>query len=83
MKRAPDSGDAADPSQVVVAPASVAPGSVETRPLLPHRLSVEHLDSHPLGPELGLEEGWCPAFRVRIQFTVARGKVLWDGRAPR
>lgn len=75
--RSPTSGEGADPSQVVAGPAKVAPGSVEARPLLPHRLSLQHLDSHPLGTELGLEEGWCPAFRVRMAFTVERGTVLW------
>lgn len=75
--RSPGSGDGADPSQVVVGRAKVAPGSVETRPLPPHRLSLQHLDSHPLGPELGLREGWCPSFRVNMAFTVERGRVLW------
>jgi hypothetical protein len=56
------------------------PGSFEATPLGPHRLSVSQLASHPLGDELGLESGGLgPAFRVRMDFTVERGQVLWSG----
>jgi hypothetical protein len=69
--------------QIVTAPARIVPGSFSARALGGHRLELAALDSHPLGAELGLESGALgPSFRVRMDFTVEPGEVLWSGSAP-
>lgn len=44
-----------------------------------YRLTVSPLDSHPLGPELGLRDQTIRyAFRTESDFVLAPGRVLWD-----
>ncbi len=78
--RDPSGGGAASQLQIVTAPARIVPGSFSARALGAHRLQLSPLASHPLGAELGLESGALgPSFRVRMDFTVERGEVLWSG----
>lgn len=66
--------------QVTVAAAEIDPlTSFRARLLPPHELRVHRLDSHPLTERLGLESGRLGVcFRVRMDFTVGAGRVLWD-----
>ncbi len=81
--RDPTTPGMASQLQIVTAPARIVPGSFSARALGGHRLDVAPLASHPLGPELGLESGALgPSFRVRMDFTVEPGEVLWSGSAP-
>lgn len=77
--RSPDTDGAASQQQIVTAPARIVPGSFSAKPLGPYRLTVSDLASHPLQEQLGLQSGALgPAFRVRMDFTVDRGTVLWE-----
>jgi Acetoacetate decarboxylase (ADC) len=45
-----------------------------------HRLTVHRLDSHPVIDELGLQsQTLAAAYRVKMNFNVGGGRVLWDG----
>ncbi len=81
--RDPSTPGAASQLQIVTAPARIVPGSFSARALGGHRLELASLASHPLGPELGLESGALgPSFRVRMDFTVEPGQVLWSAPTP-
>jgi uncharacterized protein with NAD-binding domain and iron-sulfur cluster len=81
--RDPSTEGAASQLQIVTAPARIVPGSFSARPLGGHRLEVVPLDSHPLGAQLGLKDGPLgPSFRVRMDFVVERGQVLWSAGSP-
>src|SRR3954471_14212161 len=78
--RATDDGRQADLQQVVVAPAI-------TRNVRAHQLDhdydlkLHHLDSHPLGQELGLaDQRVTMACRLEFDFLIEAGRVLWDAR---
>jgi Acetoacetate decarboxylase (ADC) len=53
---------------------------LRARPILAeHRLTVRHLDSHPVREELGLESQTLGlAYEVEMDFDVGGGRVLWD-----
>jgi hypothetical protein len=71
-------GGGASQLQVVCAPARVDLDSFSAKVLGTHRLTLNQLDSHPLGEQLGLRSGPVgPCFRVKMDFTVDRGRVLW------
>jgi hypothetical protein len=64
---------------------------LRARPMLAeHRLTVHHLDSHPVRDELGLDSQTLGlAYEVEMDFDVGGGRVLWDaagggrgGRSP-
>jgi hypothetical protein len=54
--------------------------SISSVPLLrEHKLTVKHLDSHPVGEELGLKDQTLGlAYEAKVEFTVGGGRVLWD-----
>jgi hypothetical protein len=54
--------------------------SISPVPLLSeHKLTVHHLDSHPVGEELGLRsQKLGAAYKAKVEFTVGGGRVLWD-----
>jgi uncharacterized protein with NAD-binding domain and iron-sulfur cluster len=80
--RAPEGNGEASELQIVTAPARIVEGSFRAASLGTHRLELSPLASHPLEEQLGLESGPLgPAFRVRMDFTVENGRVLWS--APR
>jgi hypothetical protein len=57
--------------------------SISSAPLLnEHTLTVHHLDSHPVGEELGLSSQTLGvAYKANVEFTVGGGRVLWDAMA--
>lgn len=57
--------------------------SISAKPLLSeHTLTVQHLDSHPVFEELGLEDQTLGlAYEAKVEFTVGGGRVLWDAMA--
>jgi len=72
----------ASEQQITVAPARVDPERFSAEVLGPHELVVHELDSHPLADRLGLASGPVAlAFRVRMDFTIEPGRVLWDARS--
>jgi hypothetical protein len=78
--RATDDGRLADLQQVVEGPAIIE--RVRAR-RSPHdfALTVHHLDSHPLGRELGLADQRVRlAARLELDFTIQPGRVAWDAR---
>jgi hypothetical protein len=56
---------------------------LRARPMLAeHRLTVHHLDSHPVRDELGLDSQTLGlAYEVEMDFDVGGGRVLWDAAA--
>jgi hypothetical protein len=47
--------------------------------LAAHKLTVHHLDSHPVRDELGLDSQTLGlAYKVEMDFDVGSGRVLWD-----
>jgi hypothetical protein len=79
--RAVEDGQKAALQQVTEAPYKIL--KMSGRPLLHEwACTIEHLDSHPLREELGLEDQttrW--AFRTKSDFELEQGKVLWDAAA--
>ena len=71
-------GDHASFQQVVDAPIHItrlSGGMVAG----PHTLVIHHLDSHPIGEELGLQDQSTDhAFRLDMDFVLDTGSVLWD-----
>ena len=57
--------------------------SITAAPLLTeHRLTVKHLDSHPVFDDLGLQDQTLGvAYEAKVEFTVGGGRVLWDAMA--
>lgn len=76
--RSPAGGTAADVRQVVLAPAR--PRELRFRRLGRHEISMRRFDSHPLREQLGLRDRQRAllAHRVRMDFKVEVGKVLWS-----
>ena len=79
--RAVEDGQKAALQQVTEAPYKIL--KMSGRPLLHEwACTIEHLDSHPLREELGVEDQttrW--AFRTKSDFKLEQGKVLWDAAA--
>jgi hypothetical protein len=81
--RSPEDGRRAALQQVTEVPYRVL--RFRGRPLgREYRLTVEPLDSHPLGAELGLADQTIRyAFRTESDFVVEAGRVLWDSGSVR
>ncbi|QEC50466.1 hypothetical protein FSW04_24720 [Baekduia soli] len=78
--RATEDGRRADLQQVVVAPA-VTRNVRATQLRRDYDLTLHHLDSHPLGDELGLtDQRVTLAARLDFDFLIEAGTVAWAAR---
>jgi hypothetical protein len=77
--RATADGRRADVQQVVVAPAITKNVSV-TQMRHDYRCTIQHLDSHPLHEELGIEadQDVTLALRMHFDFLIEAGQVRWS-----